>query len=88
MTTTFDGQQPLAAAWKNAAGDDLSTGADYTVVDDVSAANGPYTLSLLIKTVSGTTPASFKIVLNLRPDCTDLFTDNEYTETVELEILG
>ena len=67
---------------------ELPDGVDYTVVNDVSAANGPYTLSLTVKTVSDTTPTSFKLVVNMRPDCDTLFTSNEYTKTANLEPLS
>ena len=85
--TTFSGQQPLLATWMNG-NTELSDGVDYTVVNDVSAANGPYTLSLTVKTVSDTTPTSFKLVLNLKTACDTLFTSNEYTKTAELEPLS
>ncbi|KAL5258468.1 hypothetical protein ACHWQZ_G009090 [Mnemiopsis leidyi] len=84
--TTFSGQQPLLATWMNG-NTELANGVDYTVVNDVSAANGPYTLSLTVKTVSDTTPTSFKLVLNLKAACDTLFTSNEYTKTAELEPL-
>ncbi|XP_063680025.1 uncharacterized protein LOC134815420 [Bolinopsis microptera] len=88
LTTTFTGQKPLAAKWSNEAGDELVTGADYTVVGDVSADNGPYTLSLLIKTVSASTPVGFYVELNLAPECDGLAVMNQYTEDAELEILA
>ena len=59
----------------------------YTVLTDVSADSGPYTLSLTIKKVSADTPDSFKVVVNLFPgdgNCDQLFTSNEYTQTAEL----
>ena len=85
--TTFSGQQPLSAKWMNGE-TQLATNSDYTVVDDVTAANSPYTLSLTIKTVSDSTPTSFKVVVNMQPPCNDLFTSNEYTQTATLEPLS